>query len=73
MKLELDGKEIAEISKMNLKENDVIVVDFKGSNMPLDMSEKVSHDLKTMFPDNKIVILSGGVELKIIEGGNSNE
>ena len=74
MKLTDDDKNIiCDISKVELNPNDVIVLDFKNTNSTSESLYKISKSINDMFPNNKILFLCNGVELKIIDGGSENE
>lgn len=74
MKLTDDNKNIiCDISKVELNPNDVIVLDFKKSEPLSESLYNISKSMNDMFPNNKILFLCNGVELKIVNGGSKDE
>lgn len=74
MKLTDDNKNIiCDISKVELNPNDVIVLDFKKSELLSESLYNISKSMNDMFPNNKILFLCNGVELKIVNGGSKDE
>ena len=74
MKLVSDeGIEIAEIKRINLKPDDVLVFDFKESKMPLENLNTISKNLNSMFPNNKILMIYNGIELQVMNNGGSKD
>lgn len=67
-----EGIEIGELSRISLKPDDVLVLDFK-SGVPTRNMEELYDMVKSYFPNNGVMFLSNGIELKIFEGGNDNE
>lgn len=69
-----EGIEIAELNRINLHENDVLVVKItKQSHIPPESLIHIKNNLDTMFPNNKSLIVCEGAELEIINGGRNNE
>lgn len=50
-------KEI-EVSKLNLKENDVLVVKMQGMDMDQSMMSSLQNHFKKVFPNNKVLVFS---------------
>ena len=74
MKLINNQKEIAEISRLNLKPDDIIVLDYKDTQPTQDVLHNSSAYLNQLFPNNRILFLCGGVELKVFnDGGMESE
>lgn len=69
-----DGNVICEISRINLQPNDIIVLDYKDAEPLQETIYETSKYMNQMFPNNKILFLCKGVELKILnDGGIINE
>ncbi|WP_304393260.1 hypothetical protein [uncultured Clostridium sp.] len=74
MKLAEDnGDIICDIAKVKLQKSDVLVLDFGNADMTLDNLSNIGNTVHDMFPDNKIMFIGKGVELKIIDGGSEDE
>lgn len=68
-----EGIELGEINRISLKPDDVILIDFKDKTIPQSNVSIYYDKLKSYFPNNKILFLSNGIEMSIMNGGNSNE
>lgn len=69
-----DGNVICEISRINLQPNDIIVLDYKEAQPLQETLAETSKYMNQMFPNNKILFMCGGVEIKVFnDGGSANE
>lgn len=68
-----EGIELGEINRISLKPDDVILIDFKDKTISQSNVSIYYDKLKSYFPNNKILFLSNGIEMSIMNGGNSNE
>lgn len=68
-----DGIELGEISRISLKPSDVVVFDYKEQKVSTQSLKEIYDKVSSYFPNNKVIFVSNGVELKIIEGGKDNE
>lgn len=68
-----DKNIICEVARVNLQPDDVLILDFKEAEMPQSAMQDFSTYMHEAFPNNKIVFLSKGVEIKVINGGNASE
>lgn len=74
MKLTGDnGNVICDIVKVKLQKDDVLVLDFGNAEMTPDRLGSISKTVHDIFPNNKIMFMGNGVELKVINGGTNNE
>lgn len=62
---------IEDIKRIHLNKNDVLKITVK-EGMSADSCRALHKMLSDMFPDNKILTITKGVEFEIIEGGNDN-
>lgn len=72
MKL-IDGDNTYNVLTLNLDEGDVLVVDFKDNQPNTESLSKYREYLKDIFPNNRILFISNGIELGIIKGGSNIE
>ncbi|MFW6173623.1 MAG: hypothetical protein ACOC5T_07755 [Elusimicrobiota bacterium] len=60
-----------DIEKLELKENDVIIVKLQRGNMPFDKMAKfmdsVKNNLESHFPNNKIIVTTDEVDISTKE------
>lgn len=69
-----EGNVICEISRINLQPSDIIVLDYKDAQPTQEALHDSSAYLNQLFPNNRILFLCGGVELKVFnDGGSVNE
>lgn len=55
------------VSRAELKPSDVIVIEMPG-RVSAAMVERISSDLTKVWPGQKIIVLSDGMTLKVVEG-----
>jgi hypothetical protein len=69
-KTELVLKEV-EVSKLNLKENDVLVVKMQGMDLDGDLIRSLQKHFQKVFPNNKVLVFSleedAKMELEVVE------
>lgn len=72
MKL-IDGDNTYNVLTLNLDKDNVLVVDFKDNHPNAESLSKYKEYLKDIFPNNKTLFISNGVELGVIKGGSNIE
>lgn len=55
--LEVSLKEV-EVAKLNLQENDVLVVKMKGMDLDYDLIKSLQKHFQKVFPNNKVLVFS---------------
>lgn len=66
-----NGNVICEISRINLQPDDIIVLDYKDAQPVQETLHETSKYMNELFPNNRILFLCGGVEIKILNDGGS--
>jgi hypothetical protein len=66
-----------EVSKLNLKENDVLVVKMQGEDFEADMLRGLQAHIRKVFPNNKVLVFSlqgdMKMELEVIQAALQSE
>ncbi|GAF85936.1 unnamed protein product [marine sediment metagenome] len=58
--------DIKSIRKVNIKKGDVIVI-YADEHIPNIGVARIKGNVKKIFPDNKVVIMDGGLKLSIVK------
>lgn len=58
--------EVGKIELMRLQTGDTIVVSYSGP-MSMEVQSRLRGRLKEAFPDNEVLVLSDGLELKVLK------
>ena len=61
--------DLKSIRKVNLKKDDVVVLDLK-QDIPTEAIQRMKEYLKSIFPDNKAIVLCNGVDLSVVRKKN---
>ena len=54
------------IRKVNIKKDDVIIL-YSDEHISSIGVDKIKENVKKVFPDNKVVIMDGGLKLSVIK------
>jgi len=59
--------QVARIEVVRLRPTDVIVLEIQGW-LTQEVNARLAAELKPIWPNNKIIVIDGGVRLKVIAG-----
>jgi hypothetical protein len=65
-------KEVEHINVASLKPTDVVVVELSES-LSCEATEHIQRTLRSVFPNNKVVICDQGTKLKVVSGEEADE
>lgn len=59
--------EVGKVEVLKLEERDTVVVTY-GGHLSDDAREYVAREFKKQFPNNEVLILADGLDLKVLKG-----